>query len=135
MQFNWNKARTDKDRATFMKDKSTSHKILTEHEQLIVLPVRIELLTEMNNCMVYTVIAVEARDTEKRDQISISIRICDEDYNVHEHLIGIREGSEGVTTKAIVTMIQDTLQRCASDPKNMITTSFDGTSIKTKVLK
>ena len=75
----------------------------------------------------YTILADESSDVTKLEQLSFTVRSCDEHYNVKD-FVGIFECSNGISADALITYITDMLLRCNLDPHKIVGIGFDGAS-------
>ena len=101
-QLNLDKARTDDNLRVFLRSKSYfGHALLAEEEQMLVLNARIKVLDEIRENGHFGVIADEATDISKKEQMSITLRTCTKDYTVKEYFIGIRECNEGIAAESL----------------------------------
>ena len=133
-QLNLDKARTDDNFRVFLRSKSYfGHALLAEQEQMLVLNARIKVLDEIRENGHFGVIADEATDISKKEQMSITTRTCTKDYTVKEYFIGIRECNEGIAAESLLKLIKDTLIRCGLPPKMLSGCSFDGASAMVKL--
>ena len=57
----------------------------------------------------YAILADESSDVTKLEQLSCTVRSCDEHYNVKEDFVGIFECSNGISADALITYITDML--------------------------
>lgn len=90
MQFNLDKSAHEPGLIVLMADKRfMSHSVLQEQNQLLVLETRKNLVTDIQEKEFYSIIADEACDITKAENLSISIGTCDEDYAITEDFLGI----------------------------------------------
>ena len=127
-QFNLDKARNDKALKLLLDEKHyvTVHDILSEQEQMLVLSARRNLLNKILGKRFYSILADESSDVSKTEQLSFSVRTCDDSYKVSEDFIGIYECSQGLSSDALLHYTKDILLRCGMDGENMAAMSFDG---------
>ena len=112
MQFNLDKSTLEPGLKLLLDDnKYISHGCIEEQEQLIILEVRRKLADEIRRKEFYSIIVDEATDITKTEQLSISIRTCNENYEISEDFIGIRECDQGISSDALLEKISDTLPR------------------------
>ena len=78
-------------------------------------------------------IADEATDVSKMEQMSITLRACTKDFVFKEYFIGIRECEEGISAEQLFKVIKDTLIRCRLSPNMFTGCSFDGASAMVKL--
>ena len=105
-----------------------SHDIINEQQEIMVLACRRALNTEINERPFYSIICDEATDIAKTEQMSFSLRHCDE-YNVREDCIGIIPCDKGLDADSLILYIQDILTRCRCNPVKMIGCAFDGATV------
>lgn len=105
-----------------------SHEILNEQERLIVLNARRALVEEINSNNFYSIICDEASDISKQEQLSFSVRTCNNSYETCESIIGMLSCDEGLTSDALLKYIKDILLRCNMDTHKLVGTSFGGAS-------
>ena len=86
-----------------------SHEILNEQERLIVLNARRRLFEEINVNNFYSITCDEASDILKVDQLSFTVRTCNDSYKTSEDFLGILPCDEGLTSDALLKYIQDIL--------------------------
>ena len=82
---------------------------------MLALNARRRVIGNIKDRQYFPIVADEATDISKVEQMSITIRTCTKDYQIQEHVIGIRECKEGVSAKALFDMIKDTMTRCMLD--------------------
>ena len=83
----------------------------------------------MNNIlskMFYSILADESSDVSKKEQLSFSARICNDNYEVSENFVGIYECSQGISSDALLRYTKDILLRCGMNGERMTAMSFDG---------
>jgi hypothetical protein len=129
-QFNKDKAKDNTGLHFLMSENQYfSHDILSEQERLIVLDARRTLVEEINSNNFFSIICDEASDISKPEQLSFSIRSCNNSYETFENFIGILSSDDqGLTSDALLTYIQDILLRCNMDTRKLVGTAFDGAS-------
>jgi hypothetical protein len=127
-QFNLDKARNDKVWKLLLDEKRyvIVHDILSGQEQMLVLSARRNLLNKILGKRFYSILADESSDVSKTEQLSFSVRTCDDSYKVSEDFIGIYECSQGLSSDALLHYTKDILLRCGMDGENMAAKSFDG---------
>ena len=101
-----------------------AHDILEEQKQILFLEARRDLLDRIRQCEFFSILADESSDVTKKDQLSFSIRRCNDQYKVSEDFIGIFECSLGLISDALLSHI-DTL-RCHFDGEQMAGMGFNG---------
>ena len=62
------------------------------------------------------------------EQLSFSIRHCNDSYETFEDFVGIFSCDEGLTSVALLKYIEDILLRCSMDAGKIVATAFDGAS-------
>ena len=129
-QFNLDKSKNDEGLKALLNSKSytTSHDILREQEEMIVLAARRKLLNDVQHNRYYSLIIDESCDISKKEQISLSFRTCNNDYKVSEDFIGIMECNHGMTADLLLQYVIDIFLRCAINCKNLVGMAFDGAS-------
>ena len=105
-----------------------SHDALQEQEQLLVLDARRSIVKEIQSKDFYAILADESTDVTKLEQLSFSIRSCDEKYAVKEDFVGIYDCCHGISSDALMSYIKDILLRCNLDPTKVAGIGFDGAS-------
>ena len=129
IQFNKDKATNNTGLHLLMSEnRYFSREILNEQERLIVLNARRTLVEEINSNNFYSIICDEASDISKLEQLSFSVRTCNNSYETFENFIGILSCDQGLTSDALLKYIQDILLRCNMDTKKLVGTAFDGAS-------
>ena len=83
------------------------------------------LLSRIKSSLWFSIIADEATDISRNEQMSLSIRWTDDDYNIYEECIGLVQLPD---TKAhtIFTLIKDLLIRCSLPLSQCRGQAFDG---------
>jgi hypothetical protein len=128
-QFNKDKAKDNTGLHFLMSENQYfSHDILSEQERLIVLDARRTLVEEINSNNFFSIICDEASDISKPEQLSFSIRSCNNSYETFESFIGILSCDQGLTSAALLMYIQDILLRCNMNTRKLVGTAFDGAS-------
>ena len=84
-----------------------------------------KLLREICSAEWYSIIADETRDTSGAEQLGISIRWVENDYQVHEDLIGLLE-VETKDTATLCTVIKDVLLRVNLQLTQCCGQAYDG---------
>ncbi|XP_028394417.1 zinc finger MYM-type protein 1-like [Dendronephthya gigantea] len=112
-QFNLDKAIHDKGLELLLNEKhyTTAHDILVEQQQLLILNARRNLLENVREKDFFSILADESSDVSKKEQLSFSVRTCDDDYKVSEDFVGIFECSEGLSADALLKYTEDILLR------------------------
>ena len=85
-----------------------SHDIINEMIQLMATQLLQKLLKEIRSAEWYSIIADETRDISGAEQLGISVRWVENDYQVHEDLIGLVE-VEMTDSATLCTIIKDVL--------------------------
>lgn len=136
IQFDRDKANDNKGIELLLKENQYfSHRIISEQEELIALEARKTLLNEVRSCDFYAIICDESSDISKTEQLSFSIRYCDEFYKVSEQFLGILPCDAGLTSEALLGYIKDILIRCNLSAQKMAAMAFDGASAMKKLAK
>ena len=127
-QFDLDKARNDKRLKLLLDEKHyvTVHDVLMEQEQMLVLNARRLLMKNILNKAFYSILADESSDVSKKEQLSFSVRICDDNYEVSENFVGIYECSQGLSSDALLHYTKDILLRFGMNGERMAAMSFDG---------
>lgn len=126
-QFNKDKSQHNPGLKLLMtEDRFMSHSLLGEQQEMLVLKARRALNMELQSVKYYIVIVDEATDISKSEHMSLSVRHCNEEYEVKEDFIGIYECTEGVTTDSLFEYIKDILIRCQLDVIRLVGMTFDG---------
>ena len=129
IQFNKDKAKNNTGLHLLMSEnRYFSHEILNEQERLIVLNARRTLVEEINSNNFYSIICDEASDISKLEQLSFSVRTCNNSYETFENFIGLLSCDQSLTSDALLKYIQDILLRCNMDTKKLVGTAFNGAS-------
>ena len=105
----------------------TSPEILNEIIGLMGNTVLREILTLIKTSMWFSIIADEATDVSRNEQMSLSIRWTDDDYQIYEEPLGLVQLPD---TKAhtIFSVIKDLLIRCSLPLSQCRGQAFDGAS-------
>ena len=84
-----------------------SHDIINEMMQLMTNQLLQKLLNEIRSAEWYSIIADETRGISGAEQLGISIRWVENDYQVHEDLIGLVEveATDAATLCSIIKVI------------------------------
>ena len=101
-----------------------SHEILNEQERLIVLDARRAVVQEINSNNFYSIICDEASDISKLEQLSFSVRTCNNSYEMFESFIRMLSCDQGLTSDALLKYIKDILLRCSMDTQKLVGTAF-----------
>ena len=104
-----------------------------EQQQLLVLDARCSLVKEIQSNAFYAILADESTDVTKLEQLSFSIRSCDENYTVKEDFVGIYDCCHGISSDALMSYLKDILLRCNLDPTKVAGIGFDGASAMRKL--
>lgn len=105
-----------------------SHDILVEQEEQLVLRERKNLINDVNASRFYAIICDESSDISKTEQLSFSVRHCNENYEILEDFIGVIPCDEGLSSAALLKYVQDILVRCNMATQKMAGMAFDGAS-------
>ena len=86
-----------------------------------------KILGDIRTSLWYSIIADEATDVCHHEQMSLSIRWVDQDYNIHEDTLGLIQlpNTKAVT---IFSSIKDVLIRCSLPISQCRGQAFDGAS-------
>ena len=76
----------------------------------------------------FAVIADEARDIRKKEQLSLCLRYVNKDLEVNERFVGFCDLSE-LDAKALATKIVDGLRKLGLDVKQCLAQCYDGASV------
>ena len=74
----------------------------------------------------YSNLAEESSDVSKKEQLSFSVRICNDNNEVSENFVGIYECSQGLSSDALLHYTKDILLRFGMNGERMAAMSFDG---------
>ena len=98
--------------ATFIEDKNYQSPDVT-NELIILMGNHLlqHLLHRIRECQFYSIIADETRDTSNKEQLSISLRWVDSDYNIFENLVGMIQVTR-TDAETLTLAIKDVLIRC-----------------------
>lgn len=99
-----------------------SHAIVNELVMYMAHQMLRQLLSEIRAAKQFALIVDETMDMSRVEQLGISLRWVDDDYNVHEDLIGLFE-VEMTDAATLSSRIKDTLIRC-----NLDLAAYDGAS-------
>ena len=102
----------------------TSHMIFNEQIQLMS---HHHMLSDIRSAVWYSVIADETRDVASKEQMAISVRCVDREYNVHEDLIGPTEVTS-TDAATLASTIKDTLIRVSLPMSHLCGQAYDGAS-------
>lgn len=84
-----------------------------------------ELLAQISAAMWFSIIADEATDISHNEQMSLSIRWVDLDYNIHEETLGLIQ-PPNTRAETIFDAIKDILIRCSLPIAQCRGQAFDG---------
>ena len=84
-----------------------------------------KLLSEASASMWFSILADEATDVSHNEQMSISIRWVDTDYDVHEDTLGLIQ-LPNTRAETIFSAIKDILIRCSLPMKQCCGQAYDG---------
>ena len=133
-QFNKDKAIDNEGLNLLLKENLyLSHEILSEQEEIMVLAARKDLISDVLANGFYAIICDESSDISKTEQMSFSIRYCNDAYEVFEEFVGILPCDEGVASEALLKYVRDILTRCCFPPEKMVGMAFDGASAMKKL--
>ena len=107
-QFDLDKAVNDKGLKLLLDENRyvTAHDILEEQKQALVLSARRHLLDDILRRKFFSILADESSDVSKKEQLSFSVRTCNDNYEVSEDFVGIFECSQGLSSEALLDHIQ-----------------------------
>lgn len=127
-QFDLDKAINDKGLKLLLDENRyvTAHDILEEQKQALVLSARRHLLDDILRRKFFSILADESSDVSKKEQLSFSVRTCNDNYEVSEDFVGIFECSQGLSSEALLHYTKDILLRCGMDGNRMAAMGFDG---------
>ena len=97
-----------------------------EQEQMLVLNARRHLMNNILSKASYSILSDEPSDVSKKEQLSVSVRICNEKYEVSENFAGIYECSQGLSSDELLHYTKFILLRCCMKGERMAAMSFDG---------
>lgn len=83
------------------------------------------LLSEASGSMWFSILADEATDVSHDEQMSLSIRWVDTDYDVHEEALGLIQ-LPNTRAETIFSAIKDILIRCSLNMKQCCGQAYDG---------
>ncbi|ODM86584.1 Zinc finger MYM-type protein 1 [Orchesella cincta] len=101
-----------------------------------------QVMKKIENAKYYSVIVDETTDSSVKEQVSLNIRIVDEDFEAQEYFMGLYE-TEDTTGNALYTRIIDALQRFNLSLENLRGQCYDGAAnmsgkfkgVKAKILE
>lgn len=85
------------------------------------------LLSEVREAKYFSLIADETRDASCHEQLSISARWVDKQFDIHEDFIGLME-VEKTDAATLTSVISDCLIRCNLHLSNCVGQAYDGAS-------
>jgi hypothetical protein len=130
IQFNLDKAKEVPGLKLMMTEqKYLAHDILQEQEELLVLQARRNLLSSIGRDRCYSIIADESMDVTKLEQISVSLRTCNDNYDVEENFVGVLQYDHGFTADALLEYVKDVIIRCNLNTSKLVGLAFDGASV------
>lgn len=133
-QFNKDKANDNEGLNLLLKENLyLSHQILSEQEEILALAARKRLINDVLANGFYAIICDESSDISKTEQMSFSIRYCNDAYEVFEEFVGILPCDEGVGSEALLKYVRDILTRCRFPSEKMVGMAFDGASAMKKL--
>ena len=107
--------------------KYLSHEIINEQMQLMAHYVLRGMLSNIHKSKFFSVICDETQDVSCKEQLCISIRWVDDDYDIHEDLVGMHK-VDTTDAETLVTVIKDCLIRCSLPLNNLHGQAYDGAS-------
>ena len=125
-QFDLDKAWGDKGLKLLLDEKHyvTVHDVLVEQEQMLVLNARRHLMNSILRKAFYSILSDQSSDVSKKEQLSISVRVCNENFEVSEDFVGIYECSQGLSSDALLHYTKDILLRCGMNCERMAAMRF-----------
>ena len=109
------------------------HEILSEQENILALAARRLLINDVLANGFHAIICNDSSDISKTEQMSFSIRYCNDAYEIFEEFVGILPCDEGVASEALLRYVYDILTRCSFPSEKMIGMAFDGASAMEKL--
>lgn len=107
------------------KKEYTSPDIVNEIISIMGKTVLRGLLSRIRSSLWFSIIADEATDISRNEQMSLSIRWTDDDYNIYEECIGLVQLPD-TRAHTIFTLIKDLLIRCSLPLSQCRGQAFDG---------
>ena len=104
-----------------------SHDIVNELVTYMAHQLLRQLLSDIRSANQFALIVDKTMDMSRVEQLGISLRWVDDDYNVHEDLIGLFE-VEVTDAATLSSTIKDTLIRCNLDLAQCCGQAYDGAS-------
>ena len=85
------------------------HDVLVEQaiEQMLVQNARRHSMNDSLSKAFYSILSNESSDVSEKEQLSFSVRICNENYEVSEDFVGIYECSKGLSSDALLRIIRE----------------------------
>ena len=93
---------------------------------MLVLTARRHLLENILKRNLFSIIVDKLSDVSKKEQLSFSVRTCNDNYEVSEDLVGIYECLQGLSSDTLMCYTKDILVRCSMDGHKMAAMGFDG---------
>ena len=87
-----------------------------------------ELLSDIHKAGIFSIVADETRDITNQEQLSICIRWVDEEFTIHEDLIGLVH-VEKTDADSLCMAIKDVLIRCSLPLSQCRGQGYDGASV------
>ena len=84
------------------------------------------LTEEIRDAKYFSVLADEAADVSKIEQMSVVVRFVDKESNIREEFVGFTQCSEGLSGEAIAKTIKQALEDFGLDIKNCRGQGYDG---------
>ena len=130
-QFDLNQSKRDLGLQVLLNEKHyiSSHDILQEQEQLLILEVRRKIVERIKNKDFYAILADESSDITKKEQMSFTVRTSTDDYEAKDEFLGVYECINGLSSDSLLTYITDILLRCNLDYHKVAAIGFDGASV------
>ena len=104
-----------------------SHDIINELIQLMAHEVLRTLLHDVREAQWFSLIADETRDISGSEQLSVSLRWVDDNYTIHEDLVGLME-VEMTDAETLTSTLKDVLLRCNLQLSQCRGQAYDGAS-------
>ena len=88
--------------------------------------IQFDIVREIKSAKFFTIPADEARDNSNQEQMSLFIRFIDKDFSITEDFIGFLHCSEGLSGKALSSIILKKLVEVNLDIKDCRGQGYDG---------
>ena len=73
--------------------------------------IRNKLLAEVKSAKYFSIMADEASDSSKKEQLSLVLRFVDENLEIREEFLGFKECESGTSGEALTKMITDCITK------------------------